>query len=56
MLDEDEFDSRFILYNYDNLPDTSNEITFEFLKRHDNTVYELAGYDNQKVKVRKHLT
>jgi hypothetical protein len=37
----------FILYNYDNLPETSNEITFEFLKMHDNIVYELSGYDNE---------
>jgi hypothetical protein len=44
----------FILYNYDNLPDTSNEITFEFLKRHDSIEYELAGYDNQRL-VRKQL-
>jgi len=40
----------YILYNYDNLPETSNEITFEFLKRHDSRVYELSGYDNQDFK------
>jgi len=40
----------YILYNYDNLPETSNEITFDFLKRHDSMVYEIAGYDNQQFK------
>jgi hypothetical protein len=44
----------FILYNYDNLPETSNEITFEFLNEHDSIVYELAGYDNQKF-IRKQI-
>jgi hypothetical protein len=43
-------DFSFILYNYDNLPETSNEITFEFLKKYDSRVYELSGYDNQKLK------
>ncbi len=37
----------FILYNYDNLPETSNDITFEFLKDNDSIDYELAGYDYQ---------
>ena len=37
----------FILYNYANLPATSNEITFEFLEKYDSIVYELSGYDNQ---------
>jgi hypothetical protein len=40
----------FILYNYDNLPLTSNEITFEFLKSYDNYEYEISGYDNKKLK------
>jgi hypothetical protein len=40
----------FILYNYDNLPETSNEITFEFLRGYDSRVYELSGYDDQKLK------
>jgi len=38
----------YILYNYDNLPSTSNEITFEFLNMYDNPVYEISGYDNKK--------
>lgn len=42
----------YFLYNYDNLPETSNEITFEFLKRYDSRVYELSGYDNQEFKRR----
>lgn len=44
----------FILYNYDNLPESSNEITLEFLKENDSVVYELAGYDNQPF-VRKQI-
>lgn len=36
----------YVLYNYDNLPATSNEITFEFLKQHDRMKNELSGYDN----------
>lgn len=40
----------YILYNYDNLPATSNEITFEFLKKHDKIKYELSGYDNVNFK------
>ena len=35
----------FILYNYDNLPATSDEITYEFISNHETRVYELAGYD-----------
>jgi hypothetical protein len=44
-----------ILYNYDNLPETSNDITFDFLKLHDSRVYELSGYDNQQLKRKKLL-
>jgi hypothetical protein len=44
----------YILYNYDNLPATSNEITFEFLSNYDDSVYEISGYDNNKFK-RKNL-
>jgi hypothetical protein len=40
----------YILYNYDNLPETSNEITFEFLEYYDHVNYEIAGYDNQTLK------
>ena len=38
----------YILYNYDNLPHESNEITYEFLKKDESNVYELAGYPQQK--------
>uniref|UniRef100_A0A6C0ARB6 Uncharacterized protein n=1 Tax=viral metagenome TaxID=1070528 RepID=A0A6C0ARB6_9ZZZZ len=40
----------YALYNYDNLPATSDEITYDFLKNHDSKVYELSGYDRQKFK------
>jgi hypothetical protein len=39
----------YILYNYDNLPKTSDEITFEFLANNDDITYEIAGYDHQKL-------
>ena len=37
-----------ILYNYDNLHDNSNEVTFEFLLEQENKDYEISGYDNNK--------
>jgi hypothetical protein len=40
----------YILYNYDSLLQTSNEITFEFLSQNDDMTYEIAGYDNQELK------
>ena len=39
-----------ILYNYDNLPDDPDEITFEFLHDHDHADYELSGYNGKKFK------
>jgi hypothetical protein len=39
----------YILYNYDNLPETSDEITFDFLVNNDEITYEIAGYDHQKL-------
>jgi hypothetical protein len=42
------------LFNYDNLPIDSNDITFEFLNDYDHSDYELSGYDRQKL-VRKRL-
>jgi hypothetical protein len=36
----------YVLYNYDNLPYDSNDITYEFLKEYESNVYELAGYNN----------
>ena len=38
----------YTLYNYDNLPHTSDEISYEFLCKNDSRVYELTGYDRQK--------
>ena len=36
----------YVLYNYDNLPYDSNDITYECLKECESNVYELAGYNN----------
>lgn len=44
----------YSLYNYDNLPETSGEITFDFLCKYDDRSYELAGYTDCEYK-RKHL-
>ena len=41
----------YVLYNYDNLPVESDEITFEFLYDYDHSDYELAAYD--KISYRK---
>ena len=38
-----------ILYNYDNLPVDSNEITFNFLNEYDHDDYEISGYNNEKL-------
>jgi hypothetical protein len=43
-----------ILYNYDNLPDDCNKITFEFLEKYDDPTYEISGYNDQKLR-RKRL-
>jgi hypothetical protein len=37
-----------ILYNYDNLPDDSNKITYEFLHDYDHADYEISGYNGKK--------
>ncbi len=37
------------LYNYDNLPENANDITFEFLQENDHSDYEIAGYDEQEL-------
>ena len=37
----------YVLYNYDNLPYDSNDITYEFLKENESNVYELTGYNNE---------
>ena len=43
-----------ILYNFDNFPINSDEITFDFLKSYDAAAYEIAGYNNQEL-TRKNL-
>jgi hypothetical protein len=42
----------YSLYNYDNLPNESNEITYDFFNAYDDRAYEISGYDNQKFKRR----
>jgi hypothetical protein len=37
-----------ILYNYDNFPSNSNDITYEFLHDYDHSDYEISGYNDQK--------
>lgn len=44
-----------VLYNYDNLPDTSDEITYEFLKEHEDQRYEISGYNGFKFKKNRML-
>ena len=41
------------LYNYDNLPYDSNDITYEFLLYNENKTYELSAYDKQKYSRRR---
>jgi hypothetical protein len=38
----------YILYNYNNLPYTSNEITYEFMNKNVSIEYEIVGYENIK--------
>jgi hypothetical protein len=38
----------YVLYNYDNLPATSDEITYSFLKKNESNVYEIAGYNHRQ--------
>ena len=45
----------YVLYNYDNLPLLSNDVTYEFLQQYDDVVYEISGYDNQQYKRKKLL-
>jgi len=47
-----------MLYNYNNLPEDVNDITFEYLNEHDHIDYELSGYMNKKMthnRLLKHL-
>lgn len=43
-----------VLYNYDNLPEDPNEITFDFLNEYHHPDYEITGYNNEKL-TRKRL-
>ena len=45
----------YILYNYDNLPKESNDITYEFLKEYESEEYELYGYDDMMYNKKKLL-
>lgn len=42
-----------ILYNYDNLPQDANDITFDFLNEYDHADYEISGYNNLKFDKKK---
>ena len=42
-----------VLYNYDNLPDDSNKITYEFLHDHDHEDYEISGYNKIKFRTKR---
>jgi hypothetical protein len=45
----------YVLYNYDDLPNYSDEITYTYLKEMDNdSRYEIAGYDKKNY-CREHL-
>jgi len=43
------------LYNYDNLPYSSNNLTFDYLKEQDHSDYEISGYDGQTLARKKML-
>lgn len=36
----------YVLYNYDNLPYSQDDITYDFLKEYQSGSYEIAGYNN----------
>ena len=46
----------YVLYNYNNLPATSYEITYDFLERNVSKEYELGGYDRKKYKKSELMT
>lgn len=37
-----------ILYNFDNLSDNSNDVSFDFLSEYESTDYEVSGYNSTK--------
>jgi len=44
-----------VLYNYDNLPENPNDITFDFLNDYDFEDNEISGYNDYKLKRRRLL-
>jgi hypothetical protein len=38
-----------VLYNYDNFPYDEKDITYEFLNHYDNNLYEISGYNRNKM-------
>lgn len=38
-----------VLYNYNNLPFSSNDISFDFLNENDHSDYEISGYNGKKM-------
>jgi hypothetical protein len=47
----------YVLYNYDNLPIHSGDITYEFLNNYDNNeAYEITAYDVQEFKKQSMVT
>lgn len=44
-----------ILYNYNNLPARSDEITYEFLHDYDHRDYEISGYNDTKLRKKRLL-
>lgn len=43
------------LFNFDNLPMNSDDITYEYLYNYDHPKYELSGYNNAKILNKKLL-
>lgn len=39
-----------VLYNYDNLPENPDEITYDFLHDYDHSDYEISGYNDKKLR------
>ena len=44
-----------VLFNYNNLPEDPDDISFEFLHNYDHSDYELSGYNNKKLKKQRLL-
>lgn len=46
---------RITIYNYDNLPSDSSDITYEFLSDYIDESYEIVGYNNSSTYSKKEL-